>query len=49
MASMQVVNSAKLSNTSITGCSDEPLLSDGRLRRVFKRVIALRNREGVMP
>jgi type IV pilus assembly protein PilW len=49
IASTQVVNSTKTSNTSVTSCSDEPLLSDGRLRRVFKRVIALRNREGVMP
>jgi Tfp pilus assembly protein PilV len=30
-------------------CLGEALPSDGRVRRTFKRVMALRNREGVMP
>jgi type IV pilus assembly protein PilW len=34
---------------SATGCQDEALPLDGRLRRTFKQVIALRNRSGVMP
>ena len=38
-----------LPNTHHTGCQDEALPSDGRVRRTFKRVMALRNREGVMP
>ncbi len=38
-----------LPNKHHTGCQDEALPSDGRLRRTFKRVMALRNREGVMP
>ena len=36
-------------NTNIKGCQDEALPSDGRVRRTFKRVMALRNRDGVMP
>ena len=49
MASLAVVNSTASVQTKSKGCLDEPLVADGRLRRVFKRVIALRNREGVMP
>lgn len=36
-------------NTNIKGCQDEALPPDGRVRRTFKRVMALRNRDGVMP
>ncbi len=38
-----------LPNTNHTGCEDEALPSDGRVRRTFKRVMTLRNREGRMP
>ena len=36
------------SNASETGCQGETLPVDGRMRRVFKRIITLRNRVGVM-
>jgi hypothetical protein len=32
-----------------TGCQGEPLAADGRARRTFKRVLALRNRGDLMP
>lgn len=48
VASIQTVHSTK-PNPSYTGCQGEALPSDGRVRRTFKRVIALRNRDGVMP
>ena len=35
--------------SNLKGCQDEGLPSDGRVRRTFKRVMALRNREEVMP
>ncbi|MEY4421138.1 MAG: hypothetical protein RLZZ498_1734 [Pseudomonadota bacterium] len=49
MASLVVVNSPTSTATKNKGCLDEALVADGRLRRVFTRVIALRNREGVLP
>ncbi len=48
VASIHPVNNAK-PNPSHTGCQGEALPSDGRVRRAFKRVLALRNRDGVMP
>ena len=33
----------------LKGCQDEALPSDGRVRRIFKRVMTLRNRDWVMP
>ncbi len=48
IASIQTVHNAK-PNTSHTGCQGEDLTTDGRVRRTFKRVMALRNRDGVMP
>jgi type IV pilus assembly protein PilW len=48
VASVNTVHNAK-PNSSLKGCQDEALPSDGRVRRTFKRVVALRNREGVMP
>jgi type IV pilus assembly protein PilW len=48
VASANTVHNTK-PNTSLKGCQDEALPSDGRVRRTFKRVITLRNREGVMP
>jgi len=49
LASTSIINSTKPISTNNKGCADEALVADGRLRRVFKRVIALRNRDGVMP
>ena len=48
VASISTVHNTK-ANTTLKGCQDEALPSDGRVRRTFKRVIALRNREGAMP
>ena len=48
VASISTVHNTK-PNTNIKGCQDEALPSDGRVRRTFKRVMALRNRDGVMP
>jgi type IV pilus assembly protein PilW len=48
VASINTVHNAK-PNSHLKGCQDEVLASDGRVRRTFKRVVALRNREGVMP
>lgn len=49
MASLFVIHSPISTSTKSKGCLDEALVTDGRLRRVFTRVIALRNREGVLP
>ncbi len=48
VASTNTVHHTK-PNSQLKGCQDEALPSDGRVRRTFKRVVALRNREGVMP
>jgi type IV pilus assembly protein PilW len=48
VASISTVHNTK-PNTNIKGCQDEALPPDGRVRRTFKRVMALRNRDGVMP
>jgi hypothetical protein len=48
VASVNTVHNTK-PNSNLKGCQDEALPSDGRVRRTFKRVVALRNREGVMP
>jgi type IV pilus assembly protein PilW len=46
--SINPVNNSK-PNASSKGCQGEALAADGRVRRTFKRVVALRNREGVSP
>ncbi len=48
VASTSTVHNTK-PNTSYSGCQGEALPSDGRVRRTFKRVMALRNREGFLP
>lgn len=48
VASVSALHNVK-SNTNVTDCQGEALPSDGRMRRIFQRVIALRNRDGVMP
>jgi type IV pilus assembly protein PilW len=48
VASIHTVHNTK-PNSKLKGCQDEALPSDGRVRRTFKRVVALRNRDGVMP
>jgi type IV pilus assembly protein PilW len=48
VASINTVHNTK-PNTSYSGCQGEALPSDGRVRRTFKRVMALRNRDGVLP
>lgn len=48
VASIHTVNHRQPS-ASNTGCQDEALAADGHMRRSFKRVMALRNRGGVMP
>ncbi len=48
VASISTVHNTK-PNTNIKGCQDEALPSDGRVRRTFKRVMALRNRDEAMP
>ncbi len=48
LASLQKVYNAQ-PNPSLHGCQDDVLQSDGRVRRTFKQVIAMRNRNGVMP
>ena len=37
------------SSVSLKGCQGETMATDGRMRRTFKRVMALRNRIDVMP
>ena len=50
VASIATVHNTKANaNANLKGCQDEALPSDGRVRRTFKRVMALRNRDGVMP
>lgn len=48
VASIHTVHNTK-PNSQLKGCQDEALPADGRMRRTFKRVLALRNRDGVMP
>jgi len=48
VASINTVHNTK-PNANLKGCQDETLPADGRVRRTFKRVISLRNREGVLP
>jgi type IV pilus assembly protein PilW len=48
VASINTVHNAK-PNSHLKGCQDEGFPSDGRVRRTFKRVVALRNRDEVMP
>jgi len=48
MASTHTVHNTK-PDSKLKGCQDEALPSDGHVRRTFKRVVALRNRDGVMP
>jgi type IV pilus assembly protein PilW len=48
VASVSAVHHIK-PNANATDCQGDALPSDGRMRRIFRRVIALRNRDGVMP
>jgi type IV pilus assembly protein PilW len=48
VASIKPVHNAQTSPT-FSGCHGEALPSDGRVRRTFTRVVALRNRDGGMP
>ncbi len=48
VASLNTVHNTK-PNTSYSGCQGEALPSDGRVRRTFKRVMALRNRDELLP
>ena len=48
VASISTVHNTK-PNASLKGCQDEALPTDGRMRRTFKRVVSLRNRDGAMP
>ena len=48
VASINTVHNIKPS-ANFSGCQGEALPTDGRVRRTFKRVVALRNRDGVMP
>ena len=48
VASINTVHNTK-PNTSYSGCQGEALPSDGRVRRTFKRVMALRNRDELLP
>ena len=48
VASINTVHNTK-PNANLKGCQDEALPADGRVRRTFKRVISLRNREGFSP
>ena len=43
------VNSVSSGSGASQGCEGETLAADNRLRRVFRRVITLRNRDGVLP
>lgn len=49
LASTRIINSTQVTHAKQKGCADETLVADGRLRRVFKRVMTLRNRSAVMP
>jgi type IV pilus assembly protein PilW len=46
VASVKTVSSG---STTSQGCMGETVAADGRLRRVFRRVITLRNRDGLLP
>lgn len=46
VASVTAVSSG---STASQGCLGETVAADGRLRRVFRRVITLRNRDGLLP
>jgi len=48
VASINTDHNAK-PNVNLKGCQGEALPSDGRVRRTFKRVMALRNRDAFMP
>ncbi len=48
VASINTVHNAP-ANPNFSGCQGEALPTDGRVRRTFKRVMTLRNREDVMP
>jgi type IV pilus assembly protein PilW len=48
VASINTIHNTK-PNANLKGCQDESLPSDGRVRRTFKRVVTLRNRNEVMP
>lgn len=48
VTSINTVHNTKPS-ANFSGCQGEALPTDGRVRRTFKRVVALRNRDGVMP
>ena len=48
VASINTVHNTKPS-AKFSGCQGEALPTDGRVRRTFKRVVTLRNRDGVMP
>jgi type IV pilus assembly protein PilW len=43
------VNTVSSGSTASQGCAGETVAADGRLRRVFRRVITLRNRDGLLP
>jgi type IV pilus assembly protein PilW len=49
VASITPVNNANNASTASQGCVGETVAADGRLRRVFRRVITLRNRDGLLP
>ncbi len=48
VASIHTIHNIKPS-TKFSGCQGEVLPADGRVRRTFKRVMALRNRDGALP
>jgi type IV pilus assembly protein PilW len=48
VASINTVHNTKPS-TKFSGCQGEAMPTDGRMRRTFKRVVALRNRDGALP
>jgi type IV pilus assembly protein PilW len=48
VASATTVHNRK-SNGELSGCQGEALPTDGRVRRTFKRVMTLRNRDGLLP
>jgi hypothetical protein len=48
VASINTVHNTK-PNPSYSGCQGEALPFDGRVRRTFKRIVTLQNRDGVMP
>jgi type IV pilus assembly protein PilW len=43
------VNPVSNGSSASLGCEGETVAADNRLRRVFRRVITLRNRDGVLP